>query len=459
MKYISTRGHKDKLDFEQMMFATLAPDGGLYMPEHFPDFSADLERLAKLSYQELTSEILRVFIGDKINVTDLDEIIRKSYSSFRHPEIVFNQDFKDFQLLELFHGPTWAFKDLALQLLAGLLDHFADKTNKKLLILGSTSGDTGAAALAAFAGKKNIKIIILHPHQKISEVQLKQMTSYQDHNIANIALKGSFDDAQLIIKTIFSDTKKFKQHDLVAINSINLVRIIAQTVYYFYSYFNSSKKINYFCVPTGNFGNALAGLFAKKMGLPIKKLVVATNQNNVLEKCLNEGIYRSTDVLASISPSMDIQIANNFERYLFLLTNKNTSLINDYYQTLDPRKGYQLPDDLIANIADDFLAGHASEKETKQTIKEHYQKYGYVLDPHSAVAVNVAKKKISGLNEAFISVASAHPSKFFDTIEEVLGFKYNLPTEIKELLAKEPKVNIIENNLDLVIKFINDFTK
>src|SRR3954469_3431289 len=335
MRYISTRGQVSEIGFIDAVLMGLAEDGGLLIPEKIPQIPAEkLQAMSELTYQELAYEIISYYVDGEIPENELKELIEKSYGTFRHPEVTPVQKVKNnLYVLELFHGPTFAFKDIALQFLGNLYSYVSKKTGESIHILGATSGDTGASAIEGVRGKEGIRICILHPQGKVSKVQELQMTTVDDKSVLNLAIKGTFDDGQRIIKELFADVDLKKKYHLRAINSINFVRILAQTVYYFYAYFqvkkeNETKSVN-FSVPTGNFGDIFAGYLAKKMGLPVEKLIVATNENNILESFIKDGVYMPGEFRSTYSPSMDIQVASNFERYLYYLLGEDSQAVSE----------------------------------------------------------------------------------------------------------------------------------
>ena len=327
MKYISTRNNSKEYTFEQVFIKGLADDGGLFVPKSIKKFSnEELESMSKLSYQDLAKKILFPFIGDFMTESELSQTIKKSYSVFRKDNVVNIIKIGDINVLELFHGPTLAFKDIAMQLLGNFYDHYLNKKNKNINVIVATSGDTGAAAIDAIKGKNNMKIFVLHPNDKVSIVQRKLMSTVKDKNVFNIAIEGNFDNCQNLVKSMFSDKEFSNSINMSGVNSINWARIAIQTVYYFFSYFKvarDAEKIN-FSVPTGNFGDIYAGYIAKKMGLPINKLIIATNSNDILKRVINSGIYKPLKVERTVSPSMDIQVSSNFERLIFDICSKNS---------------------------------------------------------------------------------------------------------------------------------------
>ena len=372
MKYISTRGQMEPIEFQDAVMTGLAPDGGLLLPESLPNIGNKLEAWSKLSYTELAFEVISLFATD-VPANDLKKLINDSYATFEHPEVCPSVEVGDFQILELFHGPTLAFKDVALQFLGNLFAYILENRGGKLNILGATSGDTGSAAIHGVRGKPNINIFIMHPEGRTSPLQEKQMTSVLDANVFNLAVDGSFDDCQNIMKTTFGDVPFKMEHSLGSVNSVNWARVLAQTVYYFYSTFQTLEKTGaktvQFSVPTGNFGDILAGYIAQQMGLPISKLILATNENDILSRFFNTGVYGKAEAVSTISPSMDIQVASNFERYLYFKVGRNAeklvALMNDFNE-----KG-ALAVELNENgVVDDlFVAGKGDTSATLEIIK------------------------------------------------------------------------------------------
>ena len=358
MKYISTRNNTKEYSFEEVFIKGLADDGGLYVPKSLKRFTNDeLNSLSKLSYQDLAKKIIFPFIGDFMSESELSEIINKSYSVFRKDNVVDLIKIGDINVLELFHGPTLAFKDIAMQLLGNFYEYYLSKNNKSINVIVATSGDTGAAAIDAIKGKKNMNIFVLHPHNKVSIVQRKLMSTVKDKNVFNIAIEGNFDDCQNLVKSMFSDKEFFKSINMSGVNSINWARIIAQAVYYFYTYFllKNEKTIN-FSVPTGNFGDVYAGYLSKKMGLPINKLLVATNQNDILHRAISNGKYETETVFETISPSMDIQNASNFERLIYDLNDYDDVETTNVMKGIKEKGRYIIPKKKIDKIKNFFLS-------------------------------------------------------------------------------------------------------
>ena len=453
MKYVSTRSHSKTSTFEEVFLKGLAEDGGLFVPQELFEFNqTEINSLKDLNYQDLATEIIFKFTGNFIDKNQLSKLIQKSYSTFRHKNIIDFSDVGEFKIMELFHGPTLAFKDIAMQFIGNLYEYYLNKNQTKINIIVATSGDTGAAAIDALAGKKNLNIFVLHPHNKISSVQRKIMTTYEDKNVFNIAVKGNFDDCQNLVKSMFSDLEFSRSINMSGVNSINWARIIAQSVYYFYAYFKSknNSELN-FSVPTGNFGDIYAGYLAKKIGLPIGKLIVATNKNDILHRAISKGDYKIKKVEETYSPSMDIQIASNFERLLYDLNEKNSEKTHENMKRIK-NNDYHLEDVAIKKINIDFLSERLSEDETLKEIRETYYKNKYILDPHTAIGLGVAKKlKINNC----IVLATAHPAKFPDAIIKSINQKTELPNELLHINNKKENFEIIDNSLEKIKEYIN----
>ena len=373
MKYISTRSKEKEYSFGEVFIKGLADDGGLYVPKSLKKYSsAELLKLKNLNYNELSTEIISQFSGDFISREELSSLIKKSYSTFREKEVVKISNVGEIKLLELFHGPTLAFKDVAMQFIGNLYEYYLSKNDKKINIVVATSGDTGAAAIDAIKGKSNLNIFVLHPNNKISSVQRKIMTTVEDKNVFNIAIDGNFDDCQNIVKQMFSDLEFSKSINMSGVNSINWARIIAQAVYYFYSYFKLGKETISFSVPTGNFGDVFAGYLAKKMGLPIDKLIVATNENDILHRAISKGDYISKEVKETFSPSMDIQLASNFERLIYYVNNSDSEKTAEIMKKVK-QNSYQIEKNNLDIIQKDFLSESCNEQETLDIIKKNYE--------------------------------------------------------------------------------------
>jgi len=422
MTYISTRGQTPEMGFEEAVMTGLAPDGGLLVPRVLPDVRDQLDHWATLSYQEITYEIMRLFVD--IPGDDLRHLIEKSYAPFEHHEIAPAIPVGNIRVLELFHGPTLAFKDVALQFLSNFFEYFLGKENRKLNILGATSGDTGSAAIHGVAGRDRMNIFIMHPKGRVSPLQEKQMTAVLDANVFNIALKGTFDDGQHIMKTLFEDVPFKERYSLGAINSVNWCRVMAQIVYYFssglYVMQQTGARHVRFAVPTGNFGDVLAGYYAHKMGLPISKLVLATNENDILSRFFNTGFYSKGAVVPTLSPSMDIQVASNFERYLFDKLERNPDRLCATMKMFGTSGSLSVPLAECNTVDPLFAAGVGNTKATLAVIKRYYQDFGYLLDPHTAVGVYVAEQHLDN-SEPMICLATAHPAKFPKAIADAIG--------------------------------------
>lgn len=459
IRYISTRGSAPELSFEDVVLAGLASDGGLYVPSHIPAFSmADIANMQSLSYPELAFAVMSRFTGDSIAPEALEKMIGEAYASFRHSAVApLKQLDSHTFLLELFHGPTLAFKDFALQFLGRLLGHILQKRKQKVVVIGATSGDTGSAAIAGLRGRDNMDIFIMHPHNRVSDVQRRQMTTVAEKNVHNIAIKGTFDDCQDIVKALFADEAFRMQHSLTAVNSINWARILAQVPYYFYAALalgTPAKRVS-FCVPTGNFGDIFAGYIAKQMGLPIEKLIIATNKNDILARCLNTGTYGMTGVSPTISPSMDIQISSNFERLLFDLYGRNGGDIANLMKGFRAEKSFTLTKHAHQQLQRDFSACSIDDAETKKTIQSMFEATGELLDPHTAVGVASAYKARPDTGAPVVVLATAHPAKFPDAVKEASGQTPSLPAHMQDLFSKPERFEVMENDAAGIKGFIN----
>ena len=456
MKYISTRDNSKEYSFEQVFIKGLADDGGLFVPKEVKKYNAEqIKALSNLSYQELAKEIIYPFIGDFMTVNELSDIVDKSYAVFRKDNVVDLVKCGDIKILELFHGPTLAFKDIAMQLLGNFYEHYLKKNNKNINVVVATSGDTGAAAIDAIKGKKNMNIFVLHPHEKVSIVQRKLMSTVKEKNVFNIAIEGNFDDCQNLVKSMFADKEFSKSINMSGVNSINWARIIAQAVYYFYTYFQvQDKRSMNFSVPTGNFGDVYAGYLSKKMGLPVNKFIVATNKNDILHRAISNGNYEAESVSETNSPSMDIQIASNFERLIYDLNNCDDDGTRKIMHGIKEKGKYIISKDKMKKINEDFLSASMSEKEILDTIKEVQVKYGIILDPHSAIGFgSLNKVNLEGNN---VVLATAHPCKFPEAIDKSIGIKPDLPDELKHVMGEKENYDIISNNLSKTQQYIKE---
>ena len=460
MKYISTRGQTEPMDFSDVLLMGLAPDGGLMLPESYPQVdSATLNEWRKLSYPELAFEIMRLFATD-IDEADLQDIINRTYTKevFGSDDIVpVRQLEDDLYILGLSNGPTLAFKDVAMQFLGNAFEYVLKKKGKRLTIIGATSGDTGSAAEYALRGKDNIEVFMMSPHGKMSEFQRAQMYSLTDANIHNIAIKGMFDDCQDIVKALQQDADFKAKYCLGTVNSINWGRILAQIVYYFKAYFavteDNEQKIS-FCVPSGNFGNICAGHIAREMGLPVDRLIVATNENDVLNDFFNQGVYtpRPADkTYVTSSPSMDISKASNFERFVYLLLEKDSNRVHELFDGVKTGKGFDLSDVLDAvNSRYGFAAGKSTHQDRLNTIKSVYENYNDLIDPHTADGVKVARE-LQKEGEVIVCAETALPVKFSETIFEAVGeIDIERPEHTKDIESLEQHVTVLDNDASLV---------
>ena len=451
MIYVSTRDNSKEFSFEEVFIKGLADDGGLYVPKSLKKYnSQELSKLKNLNYNEISTEIINQFSSDFISKKELSYLIKKSYSKFRENEVVKISNIGELKLLELFHGPTLAFKDVAMQFIGNLYEYYLSKNDKKINIVVATSGDTGAAAINAIQGKSNLNIFVLHPNNRISSVQRKIMTTVEEKNVFNIAIEGNFDDCQNIVKSMFSDLEFSRSINMSGVNSINWARIIAQTVYYFYTYFKLNKKSISFSVPTGNFGDVFAGYLAKKMGLPIEKLIVATNENDILHRAISNGDYISKKVKETLSPSMDIQLASNFERLIYYINNSNSEKTAEIMKKVK-QNSYQIEKNNLDIIQKDFLSESCNEQETLDIIKKNYEENNIILDPHTAVGVGAAKKL--SFNDCVV-LSTAHPCKFPDATNNAINKHEKLPKELQHVLDKKERFQLIKNNSEEVKNFI-----
>ncbi len=451
MNYISTRNSSKKASFEHIFLKGLSEEGGLFIPEKLKKFDyTELKKLSNLDYKNLAYNIIKLFIGDFINQIDLKNIITKSYSGFREENVVKIVKIDHNYILELYHGPTLAFKDIAMQLIGNFYEYYLQKNSKKINIIVATSGDTGAAAIEAIRGKKNINVFVLHPNNRISSVQRKLMTTTEDKNVFNLAINGSFDDCQNLVKSMFSDISFANSINMSGVNSINWARIIAQTVYYFYSYFKIGKKNISYSVPTGNFGDVYAGYIAKQMGLPVGKFIVATNQNDILHRAILNGDYKSNRVEETISPSMDIQVASNFERLLYDLYDKNSDKVNDIMMSIKDNS-FKIDQNILNKLQRDFTSESLKESEILKTIKNFYERNNIIIDPHTAIGVGAVEKlKLRNV----VILATAHPCKFPIATEKAISKTEKLPDSLEYVKHKKEKFDIISNDINEVKDYI-----
>lgn len=458
MKYISTRGKAPELSFEEAMLSGLARDGGLYVPAEIPVMSIDAIRaLHGLPYEEVAFRVMRPFVGDSFTDEVFADLIARAYAGFNHAaRAPLVQLAPGHFLLELFHGPTLAFKDFAMQLIGQLFEEALQRRGERVTIVGATSGDTGSAAIEAFRGLDAVDVFILYPHGRVSEVQRRQMTTPTESNVHAIAMDGHFDDCQARLKDMFNDFGFRDGVRLAGVNSINWARVLAQVVYYFSSAVSlgaPDRKVS-FTVPTGNFGDVFAGYIAKKMGLPIDRLVVATNQNDILHRCLTSGAYQTDSVTPSISPSMDIQVSSNFERALFDAYNRDGNAVG---QLMDELKagGFNVSQGALHILRDHFDSGRASEDETLTTIRTAQANMGELLCPHSAIGVHVAEA-LRDPAVPMITLATAHPAKFPDAVEKASGTRPPLPHRMADLYDRPERVTRAANDLDALESLIKE---
>ncbi|MGS2718760.1 threonine synthase [Eionea flava] len=461
MKYISTRGDAPTLNFEEAVLAGLATDGGLYVPETLPTFSHDeIASWAGLSYEALAFKVISPFVDGEISDEELQAIIDKAYSSFRHDAIApLVQTAHNEWVLELFQGPTLAFKDFALQVLGLLLDHFLKKRNKHVVVMGATSGDTGSAAIEGCRHSDNIDIFILHPHQRVSDVQRTQMTSVLADNVFNIALEGNFDDCQNMVKASFRDQSFLPDgRQLAAVNSINWARIMSQIVYYFYASLalgGPHRKVS-FSVPTGNFGDIFAGYLAKKMGLPIDQLIIATNSNDILHRCVAENDHSKKTLNHSLSPSMDIMVSSNFERLLFDAYDRDGAAIKQLMEEF-ASGSMTLSDAALAKVREHFSSYRLDDEAMVNVIAEVFESTGYLLDPHTAIGIDAARKTRRSSTTPMVCLATAHPAKFPEAVRKA-GQSEDpaLPHHMADLFDREERYTVLDNDISTVQQFIGD---
>lgn len=458
MKFISTRGEAPVLSFEEAVLTGLATDGGLYIPEELPSFSKEeIASWAGLSYQELAFKVMSPFVQDALSDEELKTIIDKAYVEFRHEAIApLVQTGHNEWILELFQGPTLAFKDFALQFLGHLLDHILEKRQQKVVVMGATSGDTGSAAIEGCRRCDNIDIFILHPHQRVSDVQRRQMTTVLADNVHNIALEGNFDDCQNMVKASFRDQSFLPEgRQLVAVNSINWARIMAQIVYYFYASLalGGPHRAVSFSVPTGNFGDIFAGYLAKQMGLPIEQLVVATNANDILHRCIHANDHSKQTLQHTLSPSMDIMVSSNFERMLFLAYNRNGSAIQQLME--DFKSGSMtVADEAMAVLKANFDSYCLDDEAMLKVIAEVFDNTEYLLDPHTAIGVEAARQTRRNTSTPMVCLATAHPAKFAEAIQKSGLQDPALPHHMADLMEREERCEVLADDMDVVHAFM-----
>ena len=457
IRYISTRGAQAPLAFKDAVMTGLARDGGLLIPDRIPDVSDKLEEWKDLDYPDLAFEIIRLFTDD-ISDARLKELVASAYSTFAHPDVAPVRQVGGLRILELFHGPTLAFKDIALQFLGRLFEEILEERNARLNILAATSGDTGSAAICGVRGQERIHIFVMHPHERVSPLQERQMTSVLDANVFNLAVRGSFDDCQLIMKTLFNDLPFKDAHALGTVNSVNWARVLSQIVYYFHAAFRVFEETGapqvQFSVPTGNFGDILAGWYAKRMGLPIRRLVLATNENDILARFFNTGVYAKGQVVSTVNPSMDIQVASNFERWLYYKAGEDPQAVSRRMTQFAMEGRMEIPRDAKGRVDLEIVAGASDTKHTLSTIRRYHDKHAYLLDPHTAAGVFVAEQ-YNELDEPMICLATAHPAKFPDAIEEATGREDLARHPLLDALEKAPtRCEVVDNSTEAVQAYL-----
>jgi threonine synthase len=458
MKYVSTRGEAPVIGFADALLAGLARDGGLYVPNEWPQFSAaDIRAMRGLAYPDLAVRLLTPFLGGEVSPQVFERLAREAYATFRHEAVcpIVQLGANTF-VLELFHGPTLAFKDVAMQLLARLMDHVLAERGQRATIAGATSGDTGGAAIDAFAGRDRTDIFILFPHGKVSPVQQRQMTTNASTNVHALALEGNFDDCQGLVKDMFNDHGFRDRVALSGVNSINWARIMAQIVYYFSSAISlgSPDQPVSFTVPTGNFGDIFAGYAAKRMGLPIERLVIATNDNDILARTLATGEYRMQGVVETTSPSMDIQISSNFERLLFEAGGRDAGMVRTYMGGLKQSGAFTIDPASLSRIRAEFDAGRTTVAEAADTIRSTLKTNGYLLDPHTATALHVARRQPAS-QTPMIVLATAHPAKFPAAVEAACGVVPALPDWLSGMMDAEERYTVLPSDLKMVEDYIS----
>ena len=456
--YLSTRGEAPKLGFCDVMLTGLARDGGLYVPEVWPTLTREtIAGFSGVPYWEVAAEVIRPFVAGEISDADLRCMTNEAYATFRHPAVVpLDQSGTNQFTLELFHGPTLAFKDVAMQLLSRLMDHVLAKRGARTTIVVATSGDTGGAAVEAFKNRENVDLFVLFPNGRISEVQRRMMTTTGAANVHALAVEGTFDDCQAIVKALFNHHAFRDRVSLSGVNSINWARIVAQTVYYFTSAvaLGAPARVIDFTVPTGNFGDIFAGYAAKRMGLPVGRLRIATNVNDILARTLQNGLYEVRGVHATQSPSMDIQVSSNFERLVFEASGRDAALVRGLMASLAQSGRFSLPGNVLNTIRADFEAGSADEVEVAATIRAAFREAGDLIDPHTAVALAVAERDDANTKTPNVVLSTAHPAKFPDAVEKACGARPGLPVWLEGLTSRKEHITVMKNDPAAVEAFV-----
>lgn len=463
MRYVSTRGASPPANFIEVLLGGPAPDGGLYLPQTWPRISqAEIASFASLPYAEVAYRVMRPFLGDAFGDAEFRADIDAAYATFAHKTVApLVQIAPNRFLLELFHGPTLAFKDVAMQLLGRLFNRALAKRGRRATVIVATSGDTGSAAIAALRGQENVDVVVMHPHNRVSEVQRRQMTTVLDSNVHNIALEGVFDDTQNIVKGLFADTAFARKTNLTAVNSINFARIMAQCVYYFTAAAvlgAGEGRRPSFIVPTGNFGDVFAGEAASRMGLAVGHFVVATNTNDILERALKTGLYSVGKVAPSHSPSMDIQVASNFERALFESSGRDAAYVAAAMKAFGRDRTLTIAPAVLSDLQTRYLAARADDSETIAAIAKVHAEAGEVIDPHTAVGVAAADKLNQRLNGPQILLSTAHPAKFPDAVRQAIGKSPELPAHLGDLLVRKERYTVLSNDAGKVAAFVLERT-
>jgi len=463
VKYVSTRGNAPVLSFDDVLLAGLARDGGLYVPQTWPQFSAsDIRAMRGLSYAEIAIRVMAPFVEGSLTRDELAELVNDTYSRFTHPAVAPLKQLDSNQwVLELFHGPTIAFKDYALQLVGRLFDHVLTKRGQRVTIVGATSGDTGSAAIEACRDRDSIDIVILHPHNRTSAVQRKQMTTVLSDNVRNVAVEGTFDDCQDMVKALFNDHDFRDTYHLSAVNSINWARVMAQIVYYFASAvaLGSPDVPMTFSVPTGNFGNVFAGFCARQMGLPIDKLVVGSNSNDILTRFFEKGVMEADGVVPTLSPSMDIQVSSNFERLVFHYLGNDGKAVGQLMDEFRATGRMGMPQGAYGAMRELFEGHRYDDEQTLAVMKTTQAKTGEMLDPHSAIGVAAGIKGHSNKTSTLVALATAHPAKFPDAVEKATGARPPLPAHMADLFDREERFDVLANDLGAVRDYVATFAK
>ncbi len=459
MKYCSTRGSAPHIDFDDVLLTGLANDGGLYIPHKWPSFSeSEINNMQGMTYGELATEIVQPFTEGSLIQEDLKKLILETYKSFSHSDVAPLRNIKkNIWIMELYHGPSLSFKDYALQVIGNIFESLLLKKNKTINIVGATSGDTGSAAISSCANRSGMNIFILHPEGRVSEVQRRQMTTVNSSNVFNIAIKGTFDDCQSLVKLMFKDENFRERINLSAVNSINWARILFQIVYYFYAVLSigSQNKSVSFAVPTGNFGNVFAGYCSKKMGLPISKFYVGSNNNDILTRFFSSSSMVIKDVIPTISPAMDIQVSSNFERLLYDAYEGDYLQVNKLMRNFSNKKSFTVDPEVFKKIKLYFQGYKLNDEQTKFVMKRTFDESQYILDPHTAVGLGAIDNFSNILEDPLVVLSTAHPSKFPDAVKSAVGKEPSLPEPIKDLYNLKEEYTVLPNDLELVKNYID----